>query len=339
MVSGQWLNQSLGELTWRQFSTSLCKRFGSRKHIDPMSSLSKLTQQGTVREYITSFETLINLVPGIQDQHQVSLFVSGLKAEIQARVHIHNPLSLSHVKVAVSTTKKADPKAQVLKAAKAMKSGPSTLTKKAKKIRTSVTFHHPKTLNKARDPKYPRINATSMNKLDHYQILKSIPKRIDKSFFVKTEETLTLYEAMRFAIYEAMSFAEMLNGIKTLALGEGKRVEPKWQRVQSREVALKALNQISSSDASAKVLIEVGILPSLVKDLFTIGANQLPTQQKGSTFAPPQGQNLSVPTHPHLSNGSGSGTTQQSGPAPLQSNGVAPPATNHTRRNCSSLFQ
>ncbi|KAF9605396.1 hypothetical protein IFM89_016973 [Coptis chinensis] len=92
----RWLNQSLGELTWRQFSTSLCKRFGSRKHIDPMSSLSKLTQQGTVREYITSFETLINLVPGIQDQHQVSLFVSGLKAEIQAGVRIHNPLSLSH---------------------------------------------------------------------------------------------------------------------------------------------------------------------------------------------------------------------------------------------------
>ncbi|KAF9605047.1 hypothetical protein IFM89_013717 [Coptis chinensis] len=61
-----------------------------------MSSLSKLTQQGTVREYITSFETLINLVPGIQDQHQVSLFVSGLKAEIQAGVRIHNPLSLSH---------------------------------------------------------------------------------------------------------------------------------------------------------------------------------------------------------------------------------------------------
>ncbi|KAF9607193.1 hypothetical protein IFM89_033400 [Coptis chinensis] len=92
----RWLNQSLDELTWRQFSTSLCKRFGSKKHIDPMSSLSKLTQQGTVREYITSFETLINLVPGIQDQHQVSLFVSGLKAEIQAGVRIHNPLSLSH---------------------------------------------------------------------------------------------------------------------------------------------------------------------------------------------------------------------------------------------------
>lgn len=69
-------------------------------------------------------------------------------------------------------TKKADPKAQALKAAKAVKSGAATLKKKEKKIRKSVTFHRPKTLKKARDPKYPRISATPRNKLDHYQILK-----------------------------------------------------------------------------------------------------------------------------------------------------------------------
>ncbi|KAJ1379418.1 Ribosomal protein L23/L25, conserved site [Sesbania bispinosa] len=67
--------------------------------------------------------------------------------------------------------KKADPKAQALKTAKAVKSGP-TFKKKAKKIRTSVTFHRPKTLKKDRSPKYPRISATPRNKLDHYQILK-----------------------------------------------------------------------------------------------------------------------------------------------------------------------
>ncbi|KAJ4834850.1 60S ribosomal protein L23A, partial [Turnera subulata] len=68
-------------------------------------------------------------------------------------------------------TKKADPKAQAVKAAKAVKSGP-TFKKKAKKIRTKVTFHRPKTLKKARDPKYPRISTEPRNKLDHYQILK-----------------------------------------------------------------------------------------------------------------------------------------------------------------------
>ncbi|CAM8886862.1 unnamed protein product [Rhodiola kirilowii] len=73
---------------------------------------------------------------------------------------------------AADTTKKADPKAQALKAAKAVKSGPATIKKKVKKIRTSVTFHRPRTLKKAREPKYPRISATPRNKLDHYQILK-----------------------------------------------------------------------------------------------------------------------------------------------------------------------
>ncbi|KAK9684157.1 hypothetical protein RND81_10G190300 [Saponaria officinalis] len=69
--------------------------------------------------------------------------------------------------------KKADPKAQALKAAKAVKSGASTLKKKKdKKIRTKVTFHRPKTLKTSRNPKYPRISATPRNKLDHYQILK-----------------------------------------------------------------------------------------------------------------------------------------------------------------------
>ena len=67
--------------------------------------------------------------------------------------------------------KKADPKAQALKAAKAVKSG-ATFKKKAKKIRTKVTFHRPRTLKKDRNPKYPRISAPPRNKLDHYQILK-----------------------------------------------------------------------------------------------------------------------------------------------------------------------
>lgn len=50
--------------------------------------------------------------------------------------------------------------------------------------------------------------------------------------------------------------------------------------MESRESALKALNQISSYEASAKVLIEAGILPPLVKDLFTVGSNQLPMRLK-----------------------------------------------------------
>ncbi|KAL6011967.1 U-box domain-containing protein 44 [Asimina triloba] len=50
--------------------------------------------------------------------------------------------------------------------------------------------------------------------------------------------------------------------------------------MHAREAALKALNQISSSEVSAKVLIETGILPPLIKDLFTVGINQLPMRLK-----------------------------------------------------------
>ncbi|KAI3832682.1 hypothetical protein MKW98_002228 [Papaver atlanticum] len=69
-------------------------------------------------------------------------------------------------------TKKADPKVLANKAAKDVKAGASTIKKKAKKICTSITFHRPKTLQKARNPKYPCISALPRNKLDHYQILK-----------------------------------------------------------------------------------------------------------------------------------------------------------------------
>ncbi|KAL5557701.1 hypothetical protein UlMin_033912 [Ulmus minor] len=49
--------------------------------------------------------------------------------------------------------------------------------------------------------------------------------------------------------------------------------------MNSREAALKALNQIAC-EASARVLIDAGILPPLVKDLFAVGASQLPMRLK-----------------------------------------------------------
>ncbi|KAJ3683016.1 hypothetical protein LUZ60_013243 [Juncus effusus] len=70
-----------------------------------------------------------------------------------------------------ATVKKSDPKAKAEKTAKTLKT-PTAVAKKTKKIRTSVTFHRPRTLRKPRNPKYPRISAPGRNKLDHYQILK-----------------------------------------------------------------------------------------------------------------------------------------------------------------------
>ncbi|KAG6599092.1 U-box domain-containing protein 44 [Cucurbita argyrosperma subsp. argyrosperma] len=49
---------------------------------------------------------------------------------------------------------------------------------------------------------------------------------------------------------------------------------------QAKEAALKALNQISSFEASARVLVQQGILPPLVRDLFAVGSNPLPMKLK-----------------------------------------------------------
>ncbi|KAL8224705.1 hypothetical protein R6Q57_017262 [Mikania cordata] len=53
----------------------------------------------------------------------------------------------------------------------------------------------------------------------------------------------------------------------------------KSSNVQSREAALKALNQVSSCDPSANILVDEGILSPLVKDLFA-GPNHLPMRLK-----------------------------------------------------------
>ncbi|XP_026397040.1 60S ribosomal protein L23a-like [Papaver somniferum] len=103
-----------------------------------------------------------------------------------------NKASKAFVHLYEKFTKKADPKVLANKAFKAVKAGASTIKKKAKNICTSVTFHRPKTLQKARNPKYPCINALPRNKLDHYQILKypltteSVMKKIEDNNKKKT---------------------------------------------------------------------------------------------------------------------------------------------------------
>ncbi len=61
-------------------------------------------------------------------------------------------------------------KAKALSAKKAVLKGRHTTIKK--KVRTKVTFYRPRTLKKARQPKYPRRSAPRRNKMDHYSIIK-----------------------------------------------------------------------------------------------------------------------------------------------------------------------
>mgnify|MGYP000438095571 CR=1 FL=1 len=64
---------------------------------------------------------------------------------------------------------KEDAKAKAAKAAKMVKKG---VKGKLLKKRFSPVFHRPKTLKKAREPKYARKSVASVQKLDQFQILK-----------------------------------------------------------------------------------------------------------------------------------------------------------------------
>jgi hypothetical protein len=61
---------------------------------------------------------------------------------------------------------------------KAKKSAQAVLSglrsKKSTKVRTSTTFHRPKTLKRARKPLYQRKSAPRANKLDQFQIIKYV---------------------------------------------------------------------------------------------------------------------------------------------------------------------
>eukprot|EP01137_Pigoraptor_chileana_P017331 Opistho-2@75259 len=67
-------------------------------------------------------------------------------------------------------TPKAAAKTDAKKAAKVVAKGANAI--KHRKIRTSVTFHRPKTLRLTRQPRYPRRSAPRPNKLDQFTIVK-----------------------------------------------------------------------------------------------------------------------------------------------------------------------
>ena len=63
--------------------------------IDVVEEFSKLKQEGIVVEYLACFKELRSLVCmvqlGLTDQYVVSIFVSGLKEELQSMVKMMTP--------------------------------------------------------------------------------------------------------------------------------------------------------------------------------------------------------------------------------------------------------
>lgn len=78
--------------------------------------------------------------------------------------------SNSHDKLVSSYIASTKAKTEALKAKKAVLKGRHTTIKR--KVRTKVVFYRPKTLKKARQPKYPRKSAPKRDKMDHHAIIR-----------------------------------------------------------------------------------------------------------------------------------------------------------------------
>ncbi|GJU42159.1 ty3-gypsy retrotransposon protein [Tanacetum coccineum] len=79
----RWMTRNNLITTWEDFVKSVQNRFGPFKYEDPQGALSKLLQTGTVAQYQSEFEKLMNRVTGISENLLISFYVSSLKPNMQ----------------------------------------------------------------------------------------------------------------------------------------------------------------------------------------------------------------------------------------------------------------
>lgn len=83
------------ELSWEMFKEALLERFGGLSSRNPYEQLSEVVQNGSVAEYIESFEVLAFHVTWLLERQALGYFMDGLKPEIRRWVRIHQPETVS----------------------------------------------------------------------------------------------------------------------------------------------------------------------------------------------------------------------------------------------------
>ena len=91
----QWMTSNDQFTSWPSFLQALQARFAPSQYEDPTGSLFKLTQKGSVAQYLSEFEDLANRVVGLPPTFLLSCFVSGLSSDIRREVQAHQPLTLA----------------------------------------------------------------------------------------------------------------------------------------------------------------------------------------------------------------------------------------------------
>ncbi|CAA0830822.1 Unknown protein [Striga hermonthica] len=90
----QWAKGSNILCSWSELLRRVRIRFGPSQFEDYVGKLSKLTQQGTTEDYQAEFECLMNKVTSISEPVLISVFIVGLKADIQRQLLISMPKTL-----------------------------------------------------------------------------------------------------------------------------------------------------------------------------------------------------------------------------------------------------
>ncbi|XP_042005724.1 uncharacterized protein LOC121754429 [Salvia splendens] len=82
-------------VTWQEFLEDVRHRFDRQSFQDYFGLIAKLTQTGSVIEYHDTFERYLNRVQGVPERQLFTLFVGGLKPDMQERLRLHRPSSLA----------------------------------------------------------------------------------------------------------------------------------------------------------------------------------------------------------------------------------------------------
>ncbi|GKA55977.1 retrotransposon-related protein, partial [Tanacetum coccineum] len=90
----RWMTRNGLITNWDAFVDSVKNRFGPSKYEDPQGALLKLLQTGTVAQYQSEFEKLMNRVTDISENLLISFYVSGLKPNLQREVLVAKPTNL-----------------------------------------------------------------------------------------------------------------------------------------------------------------------------------------------------------------------------------------------------
>ncbi|XP_061373937.1 uncharacterized protein LOC133316226 [Gastrolobium bilobum] len=90
----QWSYKGGTIRSWTDFTKALRQRFGVKPHQNITGMLSKVTQTGTLKDYLFEFEKLMNQTTNVDDELLLSFFASGLSPDLRRAIEIHEPSTL-----------------------------------------------------------------------------------------------------------------------------------------------------------------------------------------------------------------------------------------------------